>query len=151
LVTGMAKPTKKQLSEAARVLKTSGTKKQERVDAARVLAASGGGRKGGTNRAKNLTPEQRSEIARLGGQMRQAQRRAERDLKLAQAKVEAFKKGTKTSPTKSMAMRDASRDAGKAGPVKTNARKAAAKDATAKGAAKSGGKRAARKSGARKA
>ena len=97
----MAKPTKKQLSEAARVLKTSGSKKQERIEAARVLAASGGGKKGGTNRAKNLTPEQRSEIARRGGQARQEQRRAERDLKLAKAKLEALKKSGKKSPQKS--------------------------------------------------
>ena len=96
----MAKPTKKELSEAARILKTRASKKRERVEAAKVLAASGGGRKGGTNRAQNLTPEQRSEIARKGGQARQEQRRAERDLRLAIAKLETFTKGYRASARK---------------------------------------------------
>ena len=85
-------PTKEELREAARVLKTKTSKTRERREAGKVLAASGGGRKGGLNRARNLTPEERSAIARLGGQARQEQRRAERDLRNAQAKLDSFKK-----------------------------------------------------------
>ena len=88
----MAKPTRKELSEAARVLKTPQSKKRERVEAAKVLAASGGGRTGGANRALNLSPERRSEIARLAGQARGAQMRAEAELKAARKKVESLKK-----------------------------------------------------------
>lgn len=85
-------PTKEELREAARVLRTKTSKMRERREAGKVLAASGGGQKGGLNRARNLTPEERSAIARLGGQARQEQRRAERDLRNAQAKVDDLKK-----------------------------------------------------------
>lgn len=88
----MITPSKDELREAARILKTKTSKARERREAGKVLAASGGGRKGGLNRARNLTPEERSAIARLGGQARQEQRRAERDLRNAQAKLESLKK-----------------------------------------------------------
>jgi hypothetical protein len=88
----VGKPTKKELSEAARILKMRGSKKRERVEAARVLASTGAGRIGGLNRAANLSPERRSEIARIAGQARGAQMRAEADLKIAQKKLESLKK-----------------------------------------------------------
>lgn len=59
---------------AARVLKTKGSKKREKRKAAGVMGLVGGA-KGGHNRARNLTPEQRREIARMGGLARQAARR----------------------------------------------------------------------------
>jgi len=93
----MTIPSKEELREAARVLKTKTSKPRERREAGRILAASGGGRKGGLNRARNLTPEERSAIARLGGQARGAQRRAERDLREAQAKLDSFKKSDKAA------------------------------------------------------
>jgi hypothetical protein len=68
---------KQELEDAARILKTRGSKKPERRKAAAVLGLVGGSI-GGTNRARNLTPEQRTEIARLGGLARQAKAREER-------------------------------------------------------------------------
>ncbi|HEX8833925.1 MAG TPA: hypothetical protein VF719_06975 [Abditibacteriaceae bacterium] len=65
------------LKEAARILKTKGTKKRERRKAAGVMGQIGGS-KGGINRARNLTPEQRTEIARKGGLARQAKAREEK-------------------------------------------------------------------------
>jgi hypothetical protein len=65
------------LQEAARILKTKGSKKRERRKAASVLGLVGGSI-GGQNRARNLTPERRTEIARLGGLARQAIAREER-------------------------------------------------------------------------
>jgi general stress protein YciG len=92
----MEQPTKAQLSEAARILKSRGSEKRERVEAAKVLAATGAGRIGGINRAQNLSPERRSEIARLGGQARGAQMKAERDVRRAQARLDALKRGNKS-------------------------------------------------------
>lgn len=88
----MTKPTKAELSAAARALKQRQTTASQKREAAKVLAATGAGKLGGLNRAKNLSPERRSEIARLGGQARGAQMRAERDLRLAQARLDALKK-----------------------------------------------------------
>ena len=88
----MSIPSKEELREAARILKTKNSKIRERREAGKILAASGGGHKGGVNRARNLTPEERTAIARLGGQARGEQRRAERDLRNAQAKLNSFKK-----------------------------------------------------------
>jgi hypothetical protein len=68
------------LREAARILKTQGTKKRERRKAASVLGLIGGSI-GGNSRAANLTPERRSEIARLGGLARQARAREQREAK----------------------------------------------------------------------
>jgi hypothetical protein len=64
--------------EAARILKTKGSKKRERRKAAQVMGNAGGS-KGGQNRARNLTPEQRTEIARLGGLARQKKAREHRE------------------------------------------------------------------------
>ena len=88
----MNTPSKEELREAARVLRTTTSKARERREAGQVLAASGGGQKGGLNRARNLSPEERSAIARLGGVARGEQRRAERDLRQAQARLDSFKK-----------------------------------------------------------
>lgn len=85
-------PTKTELSQAAHTLKARGSLQRERTEAARVLAATGAGRIGGINRAKNLSPERRSEIARLGGQARGAQMKAEAELKKAQRRFDALKK-----------------------------------------------------------
>jgi hypothetical protein len=68
---------KQELEEAARILKTKGSKKPERRKAAAILGLVGGSI-GGTNRARNLTPEQRTEIARKGGLARQAKAREAR-------------------------------------------------------------------------
>ncbi len=66
--------SKQDLEEAARVLKSKNSKKRERRKAAGVLSVVGAS-KGGQNRARNLSDEQRSDIARLGGLARQAQAR----------------------------------------------------------------------------
>ena len=63
--------TKTELKEAARVLKSGGSKKRERRVAASTMSEAGSS-KGGQARARNLTPEQLTEIARLGGLARQA-------------------------------------------------------------------------------
>lgn len=73
-----AEITADEIKEAARILKTKGTKKRERRKAAGVMGLVGGSI-GGHNRARNLTPEQRREIARLGGIARQAKAREERE------------------------------------------------------------------------
>jgi len=76
------------LAEAARILKTKGTKKRERRKAAGVMGLIGGSI-GGHNRAANLTAARRTEIARQGGLARQALAREEkeaRDLKPAKTK-----------------------------------------------------------------
>ena len=70
--------TSEEIKEAARILKTKGTKKRDRRKAAAVMSGAGSS-KGGTNRARNLSPEQRSEIARQGGLARQAKARAARE------------------------------------------------------------------------
>jgi len=57
--------TKTELKEAARVLKSGGSKKRERRVAASTMSEAGSS-KGGQARARNLTPEQLTEIARLG-------------------------------------------------------------------------------------
>lgn len=66
--------SKQDLEAAARVLKSKNSKKRDRRKAAGVLSVVGAS-KGGTNRARNLSDAQRSEIARLGGLARQAQAR----------------------------------------------------------------------------
>lgn len=66
--------TRQDLEEAARILKSKNSKKRERRKAAGVLSVVGAS-KGGTNRARNLTDAQRSDIARMGGLARQAQAR----------------------------------------------------------------------------
>lgn len=74
--------TKTELKEAARVLKSGGSKKRERRAAASTMSQAGSS-KGGQARARNLTPAQLTEIARLGGLARQAQAREKKaaDLK----------------------------------------------------------------------
>lgn len=62
---------------AARILKSASSKKRERKAAAAVMSKTGGSKRGGENRAKNLTPEKRREIARLGGLARQQKAREE--------------------------------------------------------------------------
>ena len=71
-------PSKEEIREAARILKTKGSKKRDRRKAAGVMGLIGG-TKGGTNRARNLTPQQRTEIARMGGLARQAAAREKRE------------------------------------------------------------------------
>lgn len=66
-----------EMAEAARILKSAGSKKRERKAAAAVMSTTGGAKRGGENRAKNLTPEQRRDIARLGGLARQQKAREE--------------------------------------------------------------------------
>ena len=80
--------TKDEIREAARILKTKGTKKRERRKAAGVMGLVGGSL-GGRNRASNLTPEQRTEIARLGGLARQALAREERAKRAAKQSAKA--------------------------------------------------------------
>lgn len=72
------KVTKKQIREAASVLKRSDSKASERREAAGVMSALGAS-KGGQARAENLSAAQRSEIARQGGLARQAQARAKKE------------------------------------------------------------------------
>jgi len=62
------------IKEAARILKSSGSKKRERRKAASVMSVAGSS-KGGQNRARNLSPEKLKEIATLGGLARQAKAR----------------------------------------------------------------------------
>lgn len=71
--------SKDEVREAARVLKSLGTKKRDRRAAARLMSQAGSS-KGGTNRARNLSPERRSEIARQGGLARQQRRREDGEL-----------------------------------------------------------------------
>ena len=82
-------PGRDELREAARVLKTKGSKKREKRAAAAVMS-NYGSKRGGQNRARNLTPEQRKEIARLGGLKRQEMARQQRELR--EAVVEAASK-----------------------------------------------------------
>ncbi len=65
---------KAEIREAARILKSGGSKKRERRKAASVMSTLGS-RKGGLNRAQNLSPEKRREIATMGGLARQAKAR----------------------------------------------------------------------------
>ena len=67
-------PSKEEIAEAARILKSGGSKKRERRKAAGVMSVIGS-KKGGENRARNLSPEQRREIAIMGGLARQAKAR----------------------------------------------------------------------------
>ncbi len=62
------------MQEAARILKSGGSKKRERRRAASVMSQFGS-RKGGLNRARNLSPAKLKEIATLGGLARQAKAR----------------------------------------------------------------------------
>jgi general stress protein YciG len=71
--------SKDEVREAARVLKSGGSKKRERRVAARLMSQAGSS-KGGTNRARNLSPERRREIARQGGLARQKRRREDGEL-----------------------------------------------------------------------
>lgn len=70
-------PSRDEIVAAARILKSAGSKKRERKAAAAVMSTTGGAKRGGENRAKNLTPEQRRDIARLGGLARQQKAREE--------------------------------------------------------------------------
>ena len=70
------KLSRQEIKEAARILKSGSSKKRERREAASVMSTVGSS-KGGQARARNLTPAQRSEIARLGGLARQAAARAQ--------------------------------------------------------------------------
>lgn len=78
--------SKEDLKEAARILKTKGTKKRDRRKAAALLSSAGAS-KGGLNRSRNLSPEQRSDIARMGGLARQAKARATREAKAKTAEA----------------------------------------------------------------
>ncbi|MBV9467868.1 MAG: hypothetical protein JO316_24940 [Abitibacteriaceae bacterium] len=82
----MARITKKQIKEAASVLKRGDSKKRERQEAASIMSAIGSS-KGGQARAENLSSEERSEIARKGGLARQAQAREKKEA-LARQKAE---------------------------------------------------------------
>ena len=73
---------KNEVREAARVLKSLGTKKRDRRAAAQTMSQAGSS-KGGTNRARNLSPERRREIARQGGLARQKRRREDSELHAA--------------------------------------------------------------------
>ena len=84
-------PGRDELREAARVLKTKGTKKREKRAAAAVMS-NYGSKRGGQNRARNLTPELRKEIARMGGLKRQEIARQQRELREAVVESAAKKK-----------------------------------------------------------
>lgn len=90
------KVTKKQIREAASILKRSASKAPERREAAGLMSALGAS-KGGQARAANLSAAQRSEIARQGGLARQAQARAKKAaLARQKAQREARKAAKKT-------------------------------------------------------
>ena len=72
-----ASHSRDEIVAAARILKSASSKKRERKAAAAIMSKTGGAKRGGENRAKNLTPEQRRDIARLGGLARQQKAREE--------------------------------------------------------------------------
>lgn len=92
----VADPTRDELREAARVLKTKGSKKREKRAAASVMS-NYGSKRGGQNRARNLTPEQRTEIARSGGLKRQEMARQQRELREAVVEAATKKKARRSA------------------------------------------------------